>query len=252
MSAKQVQKKSIKTAAQKAAPAANGVSAFLHRALVNSTGWLVLLVSVAFFTATYDSAHVKLTLLQIGATVLLTLWAALKITQHKNPFTRRTLPFLAPLLIYIGWMSLSFVCFPYKLEAAEEFVRLWLYGGISCLIACEFTREDIATLTKFIIATAWICLGYGALQIVNIWLPGTDLLPWHGFFGHRIFSTHANPNFFGAFIVFASGITLAEFLRTRQKRLLVLLALGLLDLIFTESKGAWFLPHLRIPTVWHA
>ena len=239
MPTKKVQKKSVKTTAQKADPAANNAVAFLHRTLVLLTGWLVLLVSISFFTATYDSAHVKLTLLQIGATVLLTLWAALKITQRQNPFTHRTLPFLAPLFIYIGWMSLSFLCFPYKLEAAEEFLRLWLYGGISCLIACEFTREDIATLTKFIIATAWVCLGYGTIQIVNIWLPGADLLPWHGFFGNRIFSTHANPNFFGAFIVFASGIVGAEFLRTRQKRLLVLLALGLLDLIFTESKGAW-------------
>ncbi len=239
MSGKKVKKQTVKPAAQKAAPAANSISTFLHRALVLLTGWLILLVSVAFFTATYDSAHVKLTLLQIGATVLLTLWAALKITQRQNPFTRRTLPFLAPLLIYIAWMSLSFLCFPYKLEAAEEFLRLWFYGGISCLIACEFTRKDIATLTKFIIATAWVCLGYGALQIVNIWLPGADLLPWHGFFGNRIFSTQANPNFFGAFIVFASGIVGAEFLRTRQKCLLVLLALGLIDLIFTESKGAW-------------
>ena len=239
MSGKKVKKQTVKPAAQKAAPAANSISTFLHRALVLLTGWLIVLVSIAFFTATYDSAHVKLTLLQIGSTVLLTLWAALKLTQKQNPFTRRTLPFLAPLLIYIGWMSLSFLCFPYKLEATEEFLRLWFYGGISCFIACEFTREDIGTLTKFIIATAWVCLGYGALQIVNIWHPGADLLPWHGFFGNRIFSTHANPNFFGAFIVFASGIVGAEFLRTRKKSLLVLLGLGLLDLIFTESKGAW-------------
>ncbi len=238
MSAKKL-KKQITKPAEKLTPAANNAVAFLHRALVLLTGWLILLVSVAFFTATYDSAHVKLTLLQIGATVLLVLWAALKITQRKSPFTRRTLPFLAPLLIYVAWMSLSFLCFPYKLEAAEEFLRLWFYGGVSCLIACEFTREDIAALTKFIVATAWVCLGYGALQIINIGLPGADLLPWHGFFGHRIFSTHANPNFFGAFIVFASGIIGAEFLRTRKKSLLVLLALGLVDLIFTESKGAW-------------
>ncbi len=238
MSAKKL-KKQITKPAGKPALAPQTAATFLHRALVLLTGWLIVWVSVAFFTATYDSAHVKLTLLQIGSTVLLTLWTALKITQRKSPFTHRTLPFLAPLLIYIAWMSLSFLCFPYKLEAAEEFLRLWFYGGISCLIACEFTREDIAVLTKFIVATAWVCLSYGALQIVNIWLPGADLLPWHGFFGHRIFSTHANPNFFGAFIVFASGIVGAEFLRTRQKSLLVLLGLGLLDLIFTESKGAW-------------
>ena len=214
-------------------------NSFLHRALVLLTGWLVLLVSISFFVATYDSAHVKLTLLQIGSVVLLSLWGCLKITQRQNPFTRRTLLCLAPLLIYMGWMALSFLCFPYKLEAAEEFLRLWMYAGISGLIACEFTREDVQIITRFIVASAWICFGYGALQITNIWLPGVDLLPWHGFFGNRIFSTLANPNFFGAFIVLTSGIIGAEFLRTRKKSLLVLLGMGLLDLVFTESKGAW-------------
>lgn len=224
---------------QKATAVGNLCAPFIRRILPFLTGWLILLVSVSFFTATYDSAHVKLTLFQIGSTLLLTLWTALKITEQQNPFTRRTLVFLAPLLMYIGWQTLSFLCFPYKLEAAEEFIRLLMYGAISCLIACEFTLKDVQTLTKFIIVTAWICLSYGVLQIINIWLPGADLLPWHGFFGNRIFSTHANPNFFGAFIVFASGLIGAEFLHTRKKSLLVLLALGLLDLIFTESKGAW-------------
>ena len=219
--------------------AAPGAVGFLHRALVWGSGWLTLLVSVCFFTATYDSAQVKLTLLQVGATVLLTLWACLKITQRQNPFTRQNLLCLAPLLIYMGWMTLSFVCFPYKLEAAEEFVRLWLCGAMTCLVACEFTRADVHTLTRFVVASAWICFGYGALQIINIWLPGADLLPWHGFFGHRIFSTLANPNFFGAFIVCTSAIIAGEYVRTLKKSLLVLLALGLLDLIFTESKGAW-------------
>ena len=94
-------------------PAIDGCTAFIRRALTLPTGWLVLLVSLSFFTATYDSAHVKLTLLQIGATLLLTLWAALKITERKNPFVRNTWIFLAPLFIYIGWQTLSFLCFPY-------------------------------------------------------------------------------------------------------------------------------------------
>ncbi len=218
---------------------ADGCAAFIRKALPQITGWLILLVSVCFFTGTYDSAHVKLTLMQIGVPTLLVLWAALKITERKNPFTRRNVLFLAPLFIYLGWQTLSFVCFPYKLEAAEEFLRLLMYGGVSTLIACEFSLQDIRTLTKFIVATAWICLGYGLFQIANIWLPGVDLLPWHGFFGNRVFSTHANPNFFGAFIVFSSAIIGAQFVQTRKKSLLVLLAIGLIDLAFTESKGAW-------------
>ncbi len=212
---------------------------FIRAALPHALGALTLLVSVAFFTGTYDSAHVKLTLLQVGATLLLTLWAAFTLTARKNPFTRHNLPYVLPLLVYMAWQTLAFVCFPYKLEAAEEFLRLWLYAGIIGLIACEFTAQNIQTLTKWILAAAWISLTYGALQILNIWVPGADLLPWHGFFGKRVFSTHANPNFFGAFVVFVSGLAGAQCLRTRQKSLLVLLALGLLNLIFTESKGAW-------------
>ena len=220
-------------------PAPDGCAAFIRKALPQVTGWLILLVSVCFFTGTYDSAHVKLTLMQIGVCTLLVLWAALKITEHKNPFTHQNLLFLTPLFVYLGWQTLSFLCFPYKLEAAEEFLRLLMYGGVSTLIACEFTAQDVRTLTNFMVATAWICLVYGLFQIANIWLPGVDLLPWHGFFGTRIFSTHANPNFFGAFIVFSSAIIGIQFAQTRKKSLLVLLAIGLIDLAFTESKGAW-------------
>lgn len=221
-----------------AAPA-NPAADFIRRALPHVLGALVLLISLAFFTGTYDSAHVKLTLLQMGSVLLLSLWTCLKLTERKNPFTRRTRVWLAPLLVYLAWQTLSFLCFPYKLEAAEEFIRLWMYGGIIGLIACEFTTQDVRTVTRWLLAAAWVSFVYGALQIVNIWLPGVDLLPWHGFFGHRVFATHANPNFFGAFIVFVSAVAGAEFLRTRQKSLFILLGLGLLNLIFTESKGAW-------------
>ncbi len=114
-----------------------------------------------------------------------------------------------------------------------------MYGGLICLLAGEFTTENIRTVTRWLLAAAWVVCGYGVLQIVNSWLPGVDLLPWHGFFGKRIFATLANPNFLGAFLVFKSEIAGAEFFRKRQKSLCVLLGLSLVNLIFTESKGAW-------------
>ena len=55
--------------------------------------------------------------------------------------------------------------------------------------------------------------GQGKSTVLDRWLPGLDALPWRGFFGTRIFSTHANPNFFADFVVFSSFIVLAEFLR---------------------------------------
>ena len=214
-------------------------ASFIKSALPHLLGSLILLVSISFFTATFDSAHVKLTLFQIGAIMLLTLWGALKVTQRTNPFPRQTWPFLAPLFIYLLWQSISFLFFPYKLAAAEEFTRLLMYGGISALVACEFTPRDIRTLTKYLLLAAWISFIYGFVQVLAIRWPNVDFLPWHHFFVGRTFSTHTNPNFFGAFIVFASAIIATEFLRTKQKRLLVLLGIGLVDLYFTESKGAW-------------
>ena len=221
------------------AAAKNPAAGFLHRALVLTTGWLCLLVSISFFTATYDTAQVKLTLLHCGAVILLALWAALKISERKNPFTRARLPFLLPVLAYLGWNLFSFAWAPYKMEAAEEFIRLLMYGGITLLIACEFTQKDIKTLTRFIIAAAWISFGYALLQIIDGFFPGVDFMPWRGFFTRRVFSTHANPNFFGAFVIFASCIAGAQYLLSRKKSLLFLLAAGVLGLFFTESKGAW-------------
>lgn len=239
MSAKKRQAKTTFSTPSAAPHPVNTCAAFLRAALPHVTGALILLVSIAFFTGTYDAAHVKLTLLQMGSVLLLSLWGALKLTERKKPFTKKTLPFLVPLFIYIAWQTLCFVCFPYKLEAAEEFIRLWMYGGLTCLIACEFTAQDIRTVTRWLLAAAWISFLYGALQIANRWMPGIDFLAWNSFFAGRIFATHANPNFFAAFIVFTSAVIGAEFLRTRKKPLLVLLGLGLINLFFTESKGAW-------------
>ncbi|OUO57013.1 O-antigen ligase family protein [Candidatus Avelusimicrobium gallicola] len=226
-------------AAQASVAAGGREIPFLHKALVHVTGWLCLLVSISFFTATYDTAQVKLTLLHCGAVVLFALWSALQLAERKNPFTRQNLPFLLPVFAYLAWNIVSFIGAPYKMEAAEEFIRLLMYGAITLLIACQFRRQDVKTVTRYILAAAWISFGYALLQIIDGFFPGADFMPWRGFFTRRVFSTHANPNFFGAFAVFASCLAAAQYLLTRQKKLLALLAAGLLGVFFTESKGAW-------------
>lgn len=234
-------KKSISPAAAPVAAATvqNPCVSFLRKLLPLVTGWLCLLVSISFLTLTYDSAHVKLTLFQIGAVVLLVLWGALKIEQRQNPFTKQRLVFLLPFLIYGLWQLLAFCVFPYKWEALEETMRLVLFGGVFALVACEFDEKDIRTVTKFIIAAAWISFAYGLVQTLAIWWPSVDIMRWRGFFGKRVFSTHANPNFYGDFVVFASCLIGADYFIHRKKRNLVLLAMGLITLIFSETKGAW-------------
>ena len=77
MSAKRIKKNTAKNnSATAAAPAQNAFERFVRGALVHGTGILTLLVSLCFFTATYDSAQVKLTLLHAGGLMLLALWGA--------------------------------------------------------------------------------------------------------------------------------------------------------------------------------
>lgn len=237
MSAKHTQKTS--STRREKTSAKNAFERFMHGVLVHGTGLLGLLISVSFFTATYDSAQVKLTLLHLGGILLLALWAALNISRKTNPFTREKLPVLLPVLVYLGWNTLSFLCFPYKMEAAEEFARFWLYGGLTLMAATEFSVSDVRTLFKYFIAAAWVSVLYGILQVLDGFFPGLDPMPWRGFFTKRIFSTHANPNFYADFVVFSSCLTAAYYLVTRKKSLLVLTGLGAITLFFTESKGAW-------------
>ncbi|MBR4592814.1 MAG: O-antigen ligase family protein [Elusimicrobiaceae bacterium] len=214
-------------------------ASFLRRSLVHVTGALGLLISISFFTATFDTAQVKLTLLHMGSLLLAALWCSLKIAQHQNPFAKKNIPFLLPVLAYIGWNVICYIFAPLHAEAAEEFIRFLFYGMITLLAATEFTLMDIKTITKWILVAIWISFLYAALQIIDGFFPGVDPMPWRGFFTKRIFSTHANPNFFADFVIFASCILGSLFLVKRQKKFLALTALGLISLFFTESKGAW-------------
>lgn len=212
---------------------------FADSALAWGLGILCLLVSVSFYTGTYDTAFVKITLLQMGGTALSALWIALLAAQKRWPVTRQNLVWLLPFLVYFGWNLLGYIFAPYKLDGAEECLRYVLYFLLSLMVLDRFNKQSVHILTKCITLAAWISCGYGLLQVLDRWLPGVDMMPWRGFFGTRIFSTHANPNFFADFVVFSSFIVFAEYLRTRQKRLLVLLGIALVDLFFSESKGAW-------------
>lgn len=240
MAVKRIKKTSLSPRKQPVqTPATNAFERFAHNALVHGAGWLCLLISVSFFTATYDSAQVKLSLLHMGGILLLALWTALNVSRRASPFTRKNFLFLLPVFAYLGWNTLAFLFFPYKMEAAEEFFRFWLYGGLTLMAATEFSLADIRTLVKYILAAAWICILYGALQTLDGFFPGLDPMPWRGFFTKRIFSTHANPNFYADFVIFSSCLAAARYGGTRKKSLLVLLGLGIVTLFFTESKGAW-------------
>lgn len=212
---------------------------FLHRALVHTTGALGVLISISFFTATYDTAQVKLTLLHMGGLLLAALWASLQLVHRESFLSKANWRFWGPVLLYLGWNIVCYACAPFHADGAEEFIRFVLYGLITLLAAGEFDLADIKTLTKWFLAAVWISFSYAAVQIADGFSPGLDPMPWRGWFTKRIFSTHANPNFFADFVIFSSCILGTAYMATRRKKYLFLGALGAVALFFTESKGAW-------------
>lgn len=207
---------------------------------------LYLLISSSFYLRTYDSAQVKITLLQMGGFSLVAMWLSLIIMEGKKAFTKDDFVFLAPFLAYLVYIIFSFINEPYKQWAIDDFVRYMLYTFVSLIIIREFDLSAVDRLTKFLLASAWIAIIYGIVQWVDVnYFPprgvgaGFDPFVWRGAFANRIFSTYGNPNFFANYLVLMLPIIIAQFLKKRSIPLLVLGVLDVFCIINTYTKGAW-------------
>lgn len=216
------------------------------------TRWLSVLcflVSVSFFFQTYDSAQVKITLFYTGIIGLFGLWVSSLIKDRAHIFTRRNFILLLPFLLYFAYVAISFFFQPYQAARSESFLRFLLSSALFLVIFCEYDDKDISRLINAVIFTCWFVYGYGILQIVNNYLiPGVDPLFWTDLFGKRVFSTIANPNFFADFCLFTFILIFSRWLLTKQKSLLLLAAAGLINIFFTESKGAWAALAVALPS----
>lgn len=215
------------------------------------TWWLpllYLLISDAFYLRTYDSAQVKITLLQMGGVSLFALWGCLLTLEGKRAFKRDDFIFLAPFLAYLAYVIVSFLKAPYTGPSVDDFVRYIFYMTAALIVIREFDEPSIDRLTRILIITTYITAGYGFIQWLDTrFFPpksmgmnvGIDPFIWRGAFGSRVFSTFGNPNFFGNFLVLIFPVLMAQYLKTRSVYLIPLILLDVADLYFTETKGAW-------------
>jgi len=206
---------------------------------------LYLLVSCSFYLRTYDSAQVKITLVHMGGITLIAAWMALLLNEGRNAFRRQDFVFFAPFLLYFAYIIFSFINVPYKGQSLDDFIRYLVYTAVAMVIINEFDQPAIARLTRIIIISTWIVIGYGTLQVIDTQfffskgLPGVDPFVWRGAFGTRVFSTYGNPNFYADYLLLTFYIVLAQFLKTRSFHLLLLMVFNLLNIFMTETKGAW-------------
>ena len=213
---------------------------FLSDTITNWLGFLGVLIAVALLLHTRDSAQIKTTLFYAGACGAFALWLCKLFAARANIFTKNNFFKLLPFLIYFGYIILSYFLAPRFLGRSGNFIYFLSFSAVFAVAAFNCDGARLHKIFSFIINACWFIFGYGILQIIhNYLLPGADPLFWSAFFGRRIFSTFANPNFYANFCLFAIIIITARFLQTRSKKLLLLLGLGLVNIFFTESKGAW-------------
>jgi len=224
---------------------APGVS-FARKAIWWWVPLLYLLISDTFYLRTYDSAQVKITLLQMGGFGLIGMWVSLLLLEGRRAFRREDFIFLAPFFAYLLHVLISFSHAPYPGPSVDDFVRYTIYMSVTLIVIREFTKDAIDRLTKVLIITAYIAVLYGLVQFLDFHFfppkdqgPGLDPFIWRGAFGRRIFSTYGNPNFFGNFLVLIFPIALTQYLKKRSIFLLPLVFLDLFCLYSTETKGAY-------------
>jgi len=207
---------------------------------------LYLLISDTFYLRTYDSAQVKITLLQMGGFGLLGLWASLLVLEGRRAFRREDFVFLAPFFAYLLYVIVSFVSAPYRGPSVDDFVRSLLYMSVTLIVTREFTASAVDRLTSVLMVTAYIAIGYGVVQFLDTRFfppkdmgPGLDPFVWRWAFGPRVFSTYGNPNFFGNFLVLILPIIVTQWMKRKSVFLLPLIGMNLLCLYATQTKGAF-------------
>ncbi len=219
----------------------------LRKALQIFIPFLYLLISSAFYLRTYDSAQVKITLLQMGGITIATMWFSLIILEGKKAFSKDDFVFLSPFIAYSTYIIFSFINVPYKEWAIDDFVRYLIYTLISLVVIREFDLKAIDRLTKILIISAWIAVLYGIVQWIDVSFFPKDRYPSQGFdpfiwrqaFANRIFSTYGNPNFFANYMVLMLPIIITRFLKTKFIPHLILAVLDVFCIINTYTKGAW-------------
>ena len=205
-----------------------------------------LLVAVSFYLVTYDSAQIKITIVQIGGILFASFWLMLKLeTGSFDKFKNHFFVYLPIILFFISGLVSLYIS-PFFQISLNEFFRRLIYCFLAIIIMDTFNDEkSINRLINFLIVATYISCIYAIIQHIDYkFFPappskGLDPFVWRGVFHERVFSTFGNPNFFGDFLVVMGPIVLALFFKSKKFHLLFLWFLIAFSIYFTYSKGAW-------------
>lgn len=180
---------------------------------------LLFLVVNTFYLKTYDSAQIKITITQIGTISLMMVWFIKMLLEGRLPFKKSDLLYVTPFVLFFLSGLISFANTPFKPWSSEETSRRVFYVIIALITISEMrSSSNMDRLSRWLMLTAWFAVGYGVVQYLDFRFfkgqpSGIDPFIWRSAFGHRVFSTFGNPNFYGNFLVIIAPIALAHILK---------------------------------------
>ncbi len=210
---------------------------------------LYLLIAVMFYLRTYDSCQIKITLTQIGGSVIILFWL-LKFLEDPKDTTKFYLynwQILLPFVLFLlSGIQSHFLISPLKKASGMELYRRVIYMLTAIVVIREINSlEKFNRILRWLFLALFISTFYGIIQYIDgkFFLPnpepGIDPFIWRQAFGSRIFSTFGNPNFYGDFLVAMGPVVLAMFVYKKNPFYLILWLMTSFNAFFTYSKGTW-------------
>ncbi|MCS7152219.1 MAG: O-antigen ligase family protein [Endomicrobia bacterium] len=210
---------------------------------------LYFLIAVMFYLRTYDSCQIKITLTQIGGSVLILLWLLKFVENPKDEikFYINNWQVILPFVLFLlsGLQSHIFMS-PLKKASGMELYRRVIYMCTAIIVIREINSFDkLSRVIRWLLAALFISTFYGIIQYLDgKYFPpnpasGLDPFIWRQAFGTRIFSTFGNPNFYGDFLVAMGPLCLALFFYKKNPVFIILWLMTTFNTYVTYSKGTW-------------
>ena len=135
------------------------------------------LVAVCFYLGTYDSAQIKITIVQIGGVALICSWLVYKFESDFFNCFRKNIIVLLPIILFLLSGLISLFHSPFQLASLNEFIRRIIYCFSAIIIIdCFQNKKDLKRLVDFLIFATYIVCIYAVIQFIDTrFFPDPDL-----------------------------------------------------------------------------
>jgi tetratricopeptide (TPR) repeat protein len=166
--------------------------------------FLAVTLPLAFYLRTYDSATIKITLLQLGVLAGAAAWVWGSFSEGRFEIPLRFVPIILPAGLLLLWNAARFLFSDFRLAGMTGFVMQTAFLLTFILTVIAFSRPDLRRTVLMILGAWTVVVIYGLMQFA-----GFDPSVWKGAFGEKIFSTLASPTLFAAYSALCAPLALA-------------------------------------------